>query len=289
MNRRASKRAEESDEELQLLAAVRVLQIEDMSRFGRDVTAGIAALASDGFTGALPAEYAEFVVGSYLARPREAGQLGRLRILLLEAAFEAGLAPSDLVHLWSGAPNLRRAMMVEPTHRLGLLFGLWRTQDSKTWESIAPALTVFALARTSPPTAARVLAHCPDVLLYHRPAPDVEEMAGPILVCARGVSICGAFVADPEADLRLANEGRRLIFGRFRIDVPRRVPTDLPALLASWLRYRADVLVPFIEESLAAGSEEVVRRVLGPFCRKCLACGTVSAVSAGAVGQPIQA
>ena len=179
-------------------------------------------------------------------------------------------------------------MMVEPTHRLGLLFGLWRTRESRTWESIAPALTVFALARTSPPTAARVLAHYPDLLLYHRPAPDVEELVGPIFICARGVSIDGVFVADPEADIRLANDGRRLIFGRFRIDVTRRLPTELPALLANWLRYRAEVLVPFIEESLAAGSEGAVRRVLGPFCRKCLACGTVSAVSAGEVGQSVQ-
>jgi hypothetical protein len=289
INRRASRKAEESDEELQLLASARVLQVDDMRRYGRDVTAGIAALAADGLTSALSADYAEFVVGSYLSHPREPRELGRLRVLLLGAAFEAGLAPRDLLHLWAGAPNLKRAMMVEPTHRLGLLYGLWRTREAKSWESVAPAITVFDLARTSPPTAERILAHFPDLMLYHRAAPEIEGLVGPVLICARGVSIEGHFVADPDADLRLANDGRRLIFGQHRIDAARRLPAELPALLRRWLRFRADVLVPFIEESLAAGSQEVANRVLGPFCRRCLACGAISAVSAGSIGQQVQA
>jgi hypothetical protein len=287
MTRRAGRLAAESDEELQLLAASRVLQVEDMRRLGRDVTAGIAALAADGFTGAQPADYAEFVLGCYLAHPRLPGELGRLRILLLQAAFDAGLAPRDLAHLWAGAPYLRRAMLVEPTHRVGLLFGLWRSRATTPWRSIGDAVTVYDLARSAPPTAARLLAQFPDFLLLHRPKGNLEGLLGPILVCARGVSIGGVITADPDAEVRLANEGRRLIFGRHRLDVGIPLVGEVPDLLASWLRFRTEVLMPFVEESASTGPEAVVRRILGPFCRRCLSCGTISTVSPGAIGHPI--
>src|SRR5205823_986965 len=162
---------DESDTELQLLAAARVLQVEDAARFGRDVVAGIAALAADGFAGALPADYAEYAVGCYLARAHDAGEVARLRILLIGAAVD---------------------------HRLGLMFGLWRTRAAKAWQVVGPADTAFDLARTSPPTAARVLAKFPDLLLFHRPEPAVEDLVGPVLVCARGVAVGGHLVADPD-------------------------------------------------------------------------------------------
>jgi predicted RNA-binding Zn-ribbon protein involved in translation (DUF1610 family) len=286
---RAAGRADESDAELQLLAAARVLQVEDVARFGRDVVAGIAALAADGFTGALPADYAEYVVGCYLTRERDPGDLARLRVLLIGAAFDAGLVPRDLLDLWAGAPNLRQAIAVEPGHRLGLLFGVWRTRAAKAWQAVGPADTVFDLARTSPPTAARVLAKFPDLLLFHRPEQAVEDLVGPVLVCARGVAVGGQLTTDPDADVRLERGGRELIFGRHRIDLPRRLPAEFPELVQKWLQFRAEGLLPFIDGYLSPGSAEASRRVLGPFCRRCLACGTVSAVASGAVGRPVPA
>jgi hypothetical protein len=287
MATRAAGKVNESDAELQLLAAARMLQVEDVAAYGRDVVAGIAALAADGFAGTLPADYAEYVVGCYLTRDRDAGDLARLRVLLTGAAFEAGLVPRDLIDLWAGAPNLRRAMAVEPAHRLGLLFGLWRTRAAKAWESVAPADTVFDLARTSPPTAARVLARFPDLLLFHRPGEGIEDLVGPVLVCGRGVAVGGHLTADPDADVRLARDGRELVLGRHRVESPRRLPDELPELVKKWLRFRVEALLPFIDGYLSPGSAEVSRRVLGPFCRRCLACGTVSTVGRGAVGRQV--
>jgi hypothetical protein len=266
-----------------------VLQVEDLSRYGRDVVAGIAALAADGFSGVLPADYAEFVVGCYLARPRDPGDLARLRVLLIGAAFDARLVPRDLLDIWAGAPNLARAMALEPAHRLGLLHGLWRTRAAKAWEAVAPADTVFELARTAPPTAARILARFPDLLVFHRPQPTVEELVGPVLVCARGVSVGGYLTADPDAEVRLAEEGHELIFGRHRLETARQLPADLPVLLTKWLQFRAEVLIPFIDGYLSAGSADVAQRVLGPFCRRCRACETISAVARGAIGRAVKA
>jgi hypothetical protein len=282
---RAAGRADDSDAELQLLAAAWVLQVEDAARFGRDGVAGVADLAAIGFRGERSTDFAEFVVGAYLLRDRDPGDLARLRVLLVAAAFEAGLVPRDLRDLWAAAPNLRRAMAVEPSHRLGLLFGLWRTRDAKAWKSVAEAHTVFDLARRLPRTAAGVLARFPDLMLYHRPEPVAEALVGPVLVCARGVVVGGELAADPDAEVRLAAGGRELVFGRHRIALPRKLPDDFADTVRAWLRFRAEGLLPFIDGYLAPGSAEVARRVLGPFCRKCKACGTVSAMGCGVVGR----
>ncbi len=208
-------------------------------------------------------------------------------MLLIGRRSRPGLAPRDLIDLWAGAPNLERAMAVEPTHRLGLLFGLWRTRAAKSWESVGLADTVFDLARTSPPTAARVLARFPDLLLYHRSDLAIEDLVGPVMVCSRGVAVAGFMTADPDADVRLSDNQRELVFGRHRIEVSSKLPAELPALLTKWLRFRAESLLPFIDGYLSPGSAEVSRRVLGPFCRHCFACGTVSAVASGAIGRPV--
>ncbi len=283
---RATAKAEESDAELQLLAAAWMLQVEDVARFGRDVIAGVATLAAMGFSGERPADFAEFVVGVYLSRERTPGDVARLRILLLAAAFDAGLVPRDLLDLWAGAPNLKRVMVVEPSHRLGLLFGLWRSREAKAWHSVGHGDTVFDIARRLPRTAAGLLERFPDLLLYHRPEREIESHLGPVLVCARGVAVGGYLTADPDADVRLLPGGRELIFGRHRIEVAERLPADFPKSLRKWLRFRVENLLPFIDGYLSPGAEEVAKRVLGPFCRRCIVCGTVSVIGCGAVGSP---
>jgi hypothetical protein len=277
----------ESNEELQLLAAVCVLQVEDEAKYGRDVVAGIATLAAVGFAGTLPADYAEYVVECYLSRERVAGDVARLRILLLAAAFEAGLVPRDLLDLWAGAPNLKRSMMMEPAHRLGLLFGVWRTREAQAWQSVGPAETVFDLARTSPPTAARILARFPDLLLFCRPEWNIEVLVGPLLICSRGLAVGGYLTADPDAVVRLTASGRELVFGQHRIELARELPTEFVEVVRQWLRFRTDTMLPFIEGYLSPGSGESSTRVLTPFCRRCLSCGTVSVASVGAVGRRV--
>ena len=103
----------------------------------------------------------------------------------------------------------------------------------------------------------------------------VEDLVGPGLVCGRGVVVAGHLTADPDADVRLVANGRELVFGRHRLELPRRLPDEFPELRKKWLRFRAEGLLPFIDGYLAPGSADVARRVLGPFCRRCLACGHI--------------
>ncbi|MFO0823866.1 MAG: hypothetical protein U0792_12265 [Gemmataceae bacterium] len=285
---RAAADAEESEAERHLLAAATVLQIEDAIRFGTDAVAGVAAVAALGFSGERPADFAEFVVGSFLSRKRSAGELGRLRVLLLAAAFEARIVPPDLFVMWAAAPNLKHAMSQEPAHRLALLFGLWRTRESHVWHSVGHGDTVFELARKLPRDAAELLTRFPDVLLWHRPERPVEEAIGPVLICARGVAIAGQLVADPSAEVELESGGHVLIFGRHRIESRRPLPADFPETVRSWLRFRAEWLPTLGESYLAAGTPEISERGLAPFCRRCGVCQTVSAVGCGAVGHALK-
>lgn len=292
---RAASEAKESDEWMQLLAAARVLQIEDAARLGRDRVAGIAALAAATFRGELSTDYAEAVAECVLNRTPapEAGDRARLRVLLLAAAFDAGLKPRDLIDLWTVAPNLRAAMALEPLHRLALFAGVWHLRNSRRWERIAPADTVFELCRVSPNLSGRVLPDYPDLLLYHRPDPAIESQLGPVLVCGRGVMVGGVMVADPDADVRVVKLGRfgggyDLAFGPHRLRLTRKPPDDFAETLRGWLHFRATVLLPYIDGYLEPGSREVYERLLAPFCRRCRSCGTVSAVSVGTIGTQIR-
>ncbi len=198
---RARDKIASSDANLQMLAAVSVLQVEDEARYGRDVVAGVASLAAEGFSGNLPPTHAEYVVECYCSRDRNPGDLARLRILLLAAAFDAGTRAPGSYRFMVRRSSLEAAMAMEPAHRLGLLFGVWRTREARAWRSVGAATTVFDLARTSPPTASRVLAQFPDLLLFHRPERDIEDLVGPLLICSRGVAVGGYLTADPDADV----------------------------------------------------------------------------------------
>lgn len=287
---RAAAATAESDEALQLLAVAKVLQVEDESRIGRDRAAGIAALVAEAFAGERPADFAEHVAAAFLDRdpPPEPAELARLRVLLIGAAFDALLRPRDLLTLWAVAPNLRRAMVVEPAHRLGLLYGLWQIRTVRSWERIAPAETVFELARIAPNLSGRVLRDFPDVLLHDRPDPAAGDELGPVLVCARGVVVGGRLASDPDTTVELARGGRELTFGPHRLRLTRRPSEGFVASVRGWLRFRANVLLPFIDGYLEPGPRDVAERVLGPFSRKCRRCGTVSAVGVGRVGAAIR-
>jgi hypothetical protein len=296
LTERAAEGAGESDESRQLLAAARVLQVDDAARLGRDRVAGLAELIADGLAGEHPTAFAEHAAAAVLARdpPLEPGELARLRVLLVAAAFDAGLKPRDLLDLWAVAPALRRVAAVEPPHRLGLLHGVWLLRNVRRWERVAPADTVFELARTAPNVSGRVLAEFPDLLLYHRTDPDLDRDLGPVLVCTRGVVVGGQLAADPDAEVRQAKAGRfgggyELTFGRHRVRLTRKLPDEFLEAVRGWLRFRANVLLPHIDGYLDPGSPEVAGRVLGPFSRTCGRCGATSAVAVGKVGIPVRA
>jgi hypothetical protein len=181
-------------------------------------------------------------------------------------------------------------MSVEPVHRLALLQGVWAMRPARRWERIAAAESVFDLCRIAPVVSGRVLADYPDLLLFHRPDPDTEAQLGPVLICARGIAVGGRMLADPDADIRIVKGGRsggaELLFGPHRLPLERTPAGDLAGALREWLRFRAWALLPLLDNYLSPGSEEIARRVLAPFQRKCPRCGVIAAISVGKIGRP---
>jgi predicted RNA-binding Zn-ribbon protein involved in translation (DUF1610 family) len=274
----------ETEPERQLLAAAAVLKLDDATRFGVDVVAGVAGLIASAFTGERPTDFAEHVAAAYLTRDRAAGDLARLRVLVLAAAFGAGHVPRDLVKLCVAAPALRRVVLAEPAPHLALLFGLWRTRDNHRWHAVGHGNTVFDTARALPRHAADTLAAFPDLLLSHRPERAVEDTVGPVLVCARGAAVAGHLVADPDADVRLEAGGRVLVLGRHRLAVSAPLPDDFPDVVRQWLAFRTGWLAE-LGAVPAAPVPEASRRLLGPLVRVCAGCGGGVIAGAGALGR----
>jgi uncharacterized C2H2 Zn-finger protein len=266
--------------DLQLLAAAGLLEAEDGATMGKDRAAMIASHIAAGLTGEQPIAFAEFAADCYAngARQPDAGEAARVRVMLLDAAFEAGFLPRDLVELWSAAPQLRRVMGVEPLHRIALLHGVWAMRASRRWERVARADSVFDLAKLAPNISGRLLTDFPDLLLFHRPDPDTEAQIGPILVCTRGVVVGGRLLADPDTGVFLEKPGTSgaidLVYGSHRFGLERTPHGDLAGMITEWLRFRAWALLPLLDKYLDRGGASVADRVK-PLRRPCPHCRSV--------------
>ena len=279
-------RARANRGERQLLAVALSLQMDDSGRYGRDRAAGVADLVAPAFRGERAADFAEFVLTVYLRVPREPGELARLRMLLLAAAFAAELLPRDILSLCDAAPNVAEAMRLSPNH-IALLYGIWSNRTARDWTRVDEAKTVFELVAAAPTTAARLLAHEPGLLLVCATHPDAEAELGPVLVSLGGVSVGGVQTSDPAADVRLEEGGRVLVFGKRLLRVSGGLPNTFPAELKAWLRFRAEVLAgyPAIFLRDDAPTES---RLLAPFVASCPACGTECLPVVGTVARRLR-
>jgi hypothetical protein len=166
-----------------------------------------------------------------------------------------------------------------------LQYAVWGLRDARPWDAGVPAGTVFELARVAPTLGGRLLAAHPDLLLYHRPPPPVDEALGWALVCASGVVVGGEVITDPDAEVGV--EGGRLIgsahlvVGPHRFALPRRPPAEFVADLRKLLRLRSDVFLPRLDAALTASPAPAALDQLARRCR----CGADVLVSAGQVGR----
>ena len=274
-------RARDNPAEGQLHAAALALQMDDAGRFGRDRTAGIADLVALAFRGGYPPDFAEHVLATYSAGPRDPGERARLRTLLHAAAFDAGLAPRDVLAVCYTAQHMA-AIMRGPPHNLALLYGVWLNQTARPWATVGPVQTVFELAARSPATATRLLATVPGLLLVCDSHPDVTAELGPVLVTTSGVSVGGVSTPDPAAHVRVEADGRELVFGKHTFHLARAIPDEFATELKAWLRFRAEVFAAYPAMYLRADPAPL-SPLLAPFVVKCPACGTPCVPIVGAV------
>ncbi len=276
----------------QFLAAVRVLEVLDQGRLGRERVSGLVGVFEPFLRGELGPAYAEaaaeVVLGS-AALP--AGDAGRLGVLVVGAAFESGLTPADLVTVGRFCPWFRRVVLNAGPGHLALLHAVWRGRNGRPWSAVGSAETAFELAREQPAAGRRILAEFPDALLRANVGDAAEAEVGPVLVTARGVVVAGFLVADPDAAVKLerTSDGWRLQFGPHRLVISGRVQPRLERELRGWLRYRAEVLFPEADRIGGRGTGPRAAGMLAALAVTCPLCGARSALRAGRIGTPWQA
>jgi hypothetical protein len=226
------------------LAAFWRLTIEDMARADLDPVPVVVGQLGRCFDGKLPFTYAGQLLDRWQAPWWTAGALARLRVLLCDRAFEAGLEVQDLIEIGRVTPPLAAALKTDDVQGLGHLRLLWSLRPSRPWDRFGQTVSVFELA-ADPDTDRTRLDRYPDLLLTVEEKPVIHVCAGGIalldevftqpprsveVVAQRPLGEAGfelvlddrrlAFATDPEATARRLERLLRYFFHDFRSQVP---------------------------------------------------------------------
>lgn len=284
--------ADKGGEYAQLLAVARVLQAWDGARLGREPVAGLVPVFEPFFRGEVPPAYVEAAAETLLdADTLSDGDLRRLGVGVVAAAFNAGLSPTDLMTVTRFCPGLRQLIGGAKPGDLGLQAAVWHGRVARPWGGLGEAATVFEVAHDTPAAGRRLLAAHPDLLFRLQFGEAAESALGPVLVTAKGVSLAGVTVADPDARVDLVQSvgGVRLAFGTHLIEPSGRLPARVADQLRGWLRYRTDKLLPLAEQLAARRSPDRVAALLAPLAVDCHLCGTRCVHRTGRLGTMWQA
>jgi hypothetical protein len=232
------------------LAALRRLQAEDTARTGDDPVSPVARSLARCFAGTLPMTYAQELLDGWQSDLWTRGNLVRLRVLLCDAAFEAGFEVRTLLDAARTAPALGRILETDRTEILSALRLLWSLRPSSPWERCGSVLTIFEIAQN--PRWSRLLARYPDLLLLQE-EPNWPEVAPPngqaesvrILMCGRGIVLQDVLFTAPPLMVDVVNRAHstevtfapHLFRGRGKMDV-------LVARMDRWFRFAFNEFLP---------------------------------------------
>jgi hypothetical protein len=284
--------ADKGGEYAQLLAVARVLQAWDGAKLGRELVAGLVPVFEPFFRGEVPPAYAEAAAETLLdAGTLSDGDLRRIGVRVIAAAFNAGLSPADLTTVTRFCPGLRQLIGGAKPGDLGLLAAVWNGRVARPWGGLGEAATVFEVAQDTPAAGRRLLAAHPDLLFRLQLGEAAESALGPVVVTGRGVMVAGVTVADPDARVELVQtaNGVRLAFGTHLIEPAGKLPARVADQLRGWLRYRTDNLLPLADQLAGRRSPERVAALLAPLAVDCHLCGTRCVHRAGRLGTMWQA
>jgi hypothetical protein len=234
---------------LEHLADLRGLEAANAAALGKDPVPLVVAQVGRCFEGRLPLAYAE-----RLLRDRESdwwtrGNRERLRVLLLDRAFEAGFEVRNLVEAGRAAPSLGAALRTDDREGLARLRLLWSWRPRRPWEACGDCQTVFDAAAVRPPdpylVRYRDLLFSTEITLP-RALGEKEDEVEAILICGRGIVFRDAvFTAAPrkveivsrrQKERGKERKGFDLVVGeqRFRF---RKDPDVVANRLERWFRF----------------------------------------------------
>ncbi len=255
------------------LAALRRLELADMTAAGADLVPPMVAQIGRCFEGELPLAFAQWLLADWDMGGQKPGNLLRLRVLLCDRAFEAGLEVSDVLEAVRTAPALAEVLQVEHPDELGQLRLLWSLRPRRPWDGWSEAVTVFELAN-DPEACCKLLGQYPDLLLVDRGMPA-------IFLCGRGVFFQGVLFTESgrsvEVKARQDIEAveYEVIVAEHRFQLPSD-PTPLVKRLEHWFRYHFHEFLPQVSGVYAWHAPQGSQRlhfqeaILCPECRQLL-------------------
>jgi hypothetical protein len=266
------------------LAAVRRLAIEDAAATGEDPIALVAAQVGRCFEAELPLIFAEHLLAGWKSTWWTAANLARLRVLLCDRAFEAGLEVRDLREASRSAPALGSVLEGGGADHLARLRLLWSLRPRRPWGRWSDASTVFELA-ADPEPSRNLLGDYPDLLLADLKLPAV-------LVCGGGVVFQAARFTEPprllEVKARRTFEGMdfELVVGDLRLQFITD-PTPLVKRLEYWFRYQFGEFLPQVDAVYDWQAPGQARKMRLREAVRCPECRRPVLARIGAVGRPL--
>lgn len=209
------------------------------------------------------------------SRPTRA-ERARVRAVLCEQAFEAGLGVWDIVELGRAYPAFGASLSTDDVDGLARLCFLWEQRLIRPWQKCGSAATVFELARNQE-LSAQIFEYASDLLLYCRIPGPAGGPSEELLLCGRGMVFRDAVLREPptEVKIRACEEwrggGYEARFGqhRLRFNEP---PGAVIDKLKNWSDFFLRDFLPQCEGVLKYRAGERLQSVLGPAIMRCPAC-----------------
>jgi hypothetical protein len=277
------------------LAGLERLAIEDAAAAGQDPVPLTTEQVGRCFEGKLPLTFAEGLLADWVSDWWTRGNRARLRVLLCDRAFEAGLELTDLVECGHLAPALASVLDTADLNGLARLRLLWSLRPRRPWDRCGEALTAFEVA--GPADSRKRLGQYPDLLLVQEippprwAAPEMAERRpwAEVVVCGRGIAFQNTLFEEPprsvEVLLRAPEDGggsELLLDGQrfsFMTD-----PEPLAARLERWFRWYFGEFVPRLAEVRSWRSPAVAATLHALEAVSCPECDRVLLPRIGEIG-----
>jgi hypothetical protein len=265
-------------------AALQRLAVADAAAAGQDAVLLVVDQVSHCFDGRLPLAFAQWLLAEWEGSWWTTGNLGRLRVLLCDRAFEAGWEVADLVEAGLIASALADVLQTGDTDGLARLRLLWSLRPRRPWPTGDEVITVFEVAE-DPERGPAWLRKYPDLLL-------LDEDSPAIMVCGQGIVFQGTVFT--EAPRSIDVKARRDFDGveyelqigshRFRLVND---PAPLVNRLERWCRFYFGQFLPQVAGVHAWQAPEGSKAVQFHETIACPECRQLLLPRAGDVGRPI--
>jgi hypothetical protein len=233
------------------VAAVGRLVAECHAQRGADPVALVEKWIARAFDGRMPLSFAEHLFADWQTDFWTPGQLARLRLRVLDRAFEAGFEVQGLLDAGQNAPALGEVLGVDAPRRLAALRLLWSMRAARPWDRLGNARTAFEIAAV--PSRIEILERHPDVLLWYQEGTPIMNEHTSICPAEIQLTLAGLwigselFATPPRVyETRRRGEMHELTINRVRFRSPKDIE-PLTRTLERWFRFAFYEFLPNVD------------------------------------------